>query len=300
MLKIVRNSRRWRYCLLLAALCAPPAVAGEAVAVHGDSVLWRVQRDGAHAGYLFGTMHSDAPRVMELPGKVRRAFENSRRLAVEMQLTPETVRETMRLMLRDDDTTLRGAVGEASYERAVAALAGRDIDESTANRFKTWAVMMTLIVPPNDSGTFLDMKLQQLAAESDMAVHGLESPREQLGAFDRLDAAEQERLLEMALDLLHELDALYEAVTDAYLEEDLNRILRLSRQGYAPEDKALHDKLMRLLIDKRNRTMVENMAPLLEQGDAFVAVGALHLPGEAGIVSRLKRRGYEVEAIRKE
>jgi uncharacterized protein YbaP (TraB family) len=217
-----------------------------------------------------------------------------------MQLTPEIVRKTMRLMLRDDDSTLRGAVGEASYERAVAALAGRGIDESTANRFKPWAVMMTLSIPHNDCGTFLGMKIQQQEAERGMAVHGLESPREQLAAFDRLDAAEQERLLEMALDLLPELNALYEAVTDAYLEEDMNRILRLSRQGYAPEDKALHDKLMRLLVDKRNRTMVENMAPLLEQGDAFVAVGALHLPGEAGIVSRLKRRGYEVEEVKEQ
>ncbi len=36
------------------------------------------------------------------------------------------------------------------------------------------------------------------------------------------------------------------------------------------------------------------MLPWLQQGNALVAVGALHLPGDEGIVNLLGQRGYRV------
>ena len=39
------------------------------------------------------------------------------------------------------------------------------------------------------------------------------------------------------------------------------------------------------------------MTPLLEAGHAFITVGALHLPGERGILHLLEQRGYRVEAV---
>jgi len=43
--------------------------------------------------------------------------------------------------------------------------------------------------------------------------------------------------------------------------------------------------------------MVERMQPLLTAGDSFIAIGALHLPGERGVLRLLAQRGYTVEAI---
>jgi uncharacterized protein len=51
------------------------------------------------------------------------------------------------------------------------------------------------------------------------------------------------------------------------------------------------------LLEQRNRSMVERAIAYLEQGNAFVAVGALHLPGETGLVSLLRKAGYVVEAV---
>lgn len=290
--------RHWLGALLMAFVWSTSLVAGDSRDAHDDTVLWRVERADSHAGYLFGTMHTDDPRVMKMPGKARRAFEGSGRLAVEMQLTPATMSQTMALMMRSDDSSLSDAITADRYGRVVKALAGRGIGESTVNRMKIWAVVMTLIAPQNRSGVFLDLKLQQEAAEREMPVHSLESPAEQLGGFDRLELAEQGRLLAMALDLVPDLEAMHAAVTEAYLEEDLARILQLSRQTYTPADQALYDKLMRLLVDKRNQVMVEHMKPLLKQGDVFVAIGALHLPGGEGVVNLLKKQGYNVEPVR--
>jgi hypothetical protein len=43
--------------------------------------------------------------------------------------------------------------------------------------------------------------------------------------------------------------------------------------------------------------MVERMIPRLAEGDAFVAVGALHLPAERGILNLLAERGYRISRV---
>jgi uncharacterized protein YbaP (TraB family) len=43
--------------------------------------------------------------------------------------------------------------------------------------------------------------------------------------------------------------------------------------------------------------MTEALLPVFARGSTFVAVGALHMPGEEGILSLLERRGYTVTRL---
>ena len=52
----------------------------------------------------------------------------------------------------------------------------------------------------------------------------------------------------------------------------------------------------RLLLD-RNRRMFERMLPLVQRGNAFIAVGAGHLVGEDGLLRLLERRGFRVQSV---
>jgi uncharacterized protein YbaP (TraB family) len=42
--------------------------------------------------------------------------------------------------------------------------------------------------------------------------------------------------------------------------------------------------------------MAERIAPMIAAGNCFVAVGALHLPGEGGILDRLADQGFGIRA----
>ena len=46
----------------------------------------------------------------------------------------------------------------------------------------------------------------------------------------------------------------------------------------------------------RNKTMAESAEPILAKGNAFIAVGALHLPGPDGLIELLRKAGYTVTA----
>ena len=121
--------------------------------------------------------------------------------------------------------------------------------------------------------------------------------REQLTPFDSLSFADQARLLASTVQQLDELPDLYERILSAYLERDLAAIMQLNEESQAKGDRELEERLWRELVDERNLRMVERMQPQLRRGRAFIAVGALHLPGEHGILQLLKNRGYRVDAV---
>jgi uncharacterized protein YbaP (TraB family) len=43
--------------------------------------------------------------------------------------------------------------------------------------------------------------------------------------------------------------------------------------------------------------MAERVTGLLDQGNALIAVGALHLPGDEGVLALLEQAGYFVSAV---
>ena len=59
----------------------------------------------------------------------------------------------------------------------------------------------------------------------------------------------------------------------------------------------LQERFLELLLWQRNRRMAGRMLPHLEAGGAFIAIGALHLPGVGGVLDILSGHGYTVESI---
>ncbi len=51
------------------------------------------------------------------------------------------------------------------------------------------------------------------------------------------------------------------------------------------------------LLTHRNQLWQSQLQPLLDAGDAVVAVGSFHLPGETGLISMLRDAGYQVDRV---
>jgi uncharacterized protein YbaP (TraB family) len=83
---------------------------------------------------------------------------------------------------------------------------------------------------------------------------------------------------------------------EAYLRRDLEGVRKVAHEGTPPSERAAADKLERGMIGARNHRMVERMTRYFD-GGAFVAIGALHLPGDDGVLALLQQRGYAIKRI---
>ena len=136
------------------------------------------------------------------------------------------------------------------------------------------------------------------AQDRRIEVAGLETVSEQ---FNAVASIAQEFHVNALADLV-ELGALSDDVTETtkllYLSGEIGLVLPLVRvfSPKAYEGKG-YAEFQDLLIRQRNATMVERAVPMLEKGNVFMAVGALHLPGKEGIVALLQDAGFAVEPV---
>lgn len=286
--------------LLFLALGLPAA--GKEQRVHGQGRLFEVTAAGVSPSYVFATMHATDPEVLYIPPPVARAFDASTRVLLELVATPEIEARMAEAMLLPAGRTLAEIVGPEIHAKLLRRSAVYGLPAQHMNRFRPWAAALVFSVPVAEldrtaSGVMaLDRSLQKAADERGLKVFGLETLDEQIAAFGDMPESEQIASLGLTLDLNPKIDALFAEMKQAYLAGDLDKLhaMSLSMLGYNVD---LVESFEKRFIEQRNRRMVERMARHVHQGSAFVAVGALHLSGENGILRLLEKRGYKVSRV---
>lgn len=281
---------------LLLAFSATARDAGTPI-VHGQGLLWKIEGRGAAPSYLFGTIHLADARATALPKTVEQAFDAATSFTMEAAVTdPAAIQLAAARMVLDDGRTLEDVVGADLFARTRAAVArhvGFDMD---IRRHKPWALVALLSMPRPTGEPPLDLALQQRAATQGKPVHALETMAEQIAVFDDLTLGEQTELLAETLRTYPLMEGLIAEMLRLYLARDIGAVYHLDKQ-HRPANAVLDEKIERRLITDRNRRMAERMQPRLQSGRAFIAIGALHLPGEAGVLRLLERAGYRISRV---
>ncbi|MGB5297846.1 MAG: TraB/GumN family protein [Thiogranum sp.] len=283
--------------LFVALTCLAGAFAAAAADSFDSGLLWRVERAGVTSSYLYGTMHSDDPSVVKLPKPVQRAFDQAQSVTLEVVLDPGSLLTMTSALLMKDGNTLESLIGPGLYERTVAVMLTRGMPEMLVANMKPWAVAVILMTPPGNNGLVLDHVLYQSAVAAGKKVHGLETVAEQMGLFDDLSRKDQIALLEDTLDNLDIVGQMFGKLLAAYLDRDLKRLLELNEASMRDSDPLLAETFNRKVIVERNHRMAERMQSRLREGRQFIAVGALHLAGEEGLLRLLSERGYRLSRI---
>lgn len=283
--------------LFLAALLW--LVAAVASAGHDQGLLWKIEREGVTPSHIFGTIHSDDVRVLRIPDPVDEVFQTSERYLFEIDFNAEDMQATVMRMFFVDGRRLSNKLSDESWERLVKASADTALPEHVLDSLKPWALATILTVPQSDPDQMLDKQLYDRAIETGRPVDGLETGDEQLAIFDDLPLARQIEYLEGAVEYVEtgEADALFQELVDRYLERDLAGLMALAEAHPVLPGEDANASITRRLVDDRNRIMMTRMRNDLERGGAFIAVGALHLPGENGLLALLEQRGYNVTAV---
>jgi uncharacterized protein YbaP (TraB family) len=289
------------------------AARADAAAVpNGSGLLWKVEKPGVSPSFLFGTMHVTDPRVTEMPEAARAAFDQAGTVVIETIEILDPAKAQAALLTRPeltmftDGTTLTSLLNEEETEIISAELSRRGIPIALVSRMKPWMIAGLVALPACEMARkaegveFLDIKIAITARDQGKQLLGLESIGEQMEAMADLPIEFHIRGLVETIKLADLMPDIMATMTDLYLEGEIAQIMPVvlaagpeeledDASGYA----AFEERIVRM----RNHVMAGRAAPILDAGNAFVAVGALHLPGKEGLVALLQDAGYTVTAI---
>ncbi len=145
----------------------------------------------------------------------------------------------------------------------------------------------------------LDMRVAEEAQKKGLAVKGLESVQSQLTALAAVPDDQQVQMLKVGLKYADRADDMMETLVQMYLKRRIGAAmpfqLALAAQQGTPA--SAFDGFKQTLLVERNEKMRDTALPILNDGKAFIAIGALHLPGPTGLVALLRGAGYRVTAI---
>jgi len=263
-------------------------------------LLWRVEKKGVAPSHVYGTIHVADARLAELPAVVRQRFDAAKSLMLEFVPDPYSRERFLEASMFLDRQTLEEKIGAQDFERALEVLAPIGLPREVVNKLKPWGVLLNLRNPVRaEHGTPLDMQLVELARARRLPLSQIEGVEEQVFTFDEFPMESQVALLKHSLAHRDELTELAERTLEAYLERDLAAIWRLREQFAArhPQIAAHQAAMTKRVVHDRSVVMAFRMQRQLRRGEGFIALGALHLYGDKGVLALLQDDGYRAQSV---
>ncbi|MEM1377485.1 MAG: TraB/GumN family protein [Pseudomonadota bacterium] len=278
-----------------------------------DTLLYRIEKPGVSPSYLFGTMHLTDPRIVELSAKVQKAFDETNTLIIESDEILDMTKAQVALLARPDlqmftdGQRLSDFIDDDQREALKAGLQSRGLQLALIDRMKPWMVTGLVALPACEMArkqageAFLDIALAERAQAAGKEIRGLETIVEQLDAMASLPIEFHVQGLVETVKLGDKMDDIIETMTQLYLDEDIAAVMptleRVAAELGADEGDAGYAEFEEKIVINRNYTMAERAQPYLDEGGVFLAVGALHLPGDEGVAKLLQDAGYTITPI---
>ncbi|MCB1521574.1 MAG: TraB/GumN family protein [Hyphomicrobiaceae bacterium] len=277
---------------------------------NAEAILWKIERAGVPASYLLGTIHLTDRRVTQFSAKTSQALDAVRSVALEVTdisaaATSAALEKSSRLVLYTDGRRLDGVLSAAEIAKVRATLSAAGMPVEISTMFKPWVISLMLSVSGCERRNVqrgepvLDMKLATTARQRGKTIIGLETIESQLQAMAAIPDDQQVGMLRASLAYADRADDNMETLLQLYLQRRMGAAwpfqLALARQaGVGPS--AFVTFKQRILVD-RNRHMAKAALPLLSKGRVLIAVGAMHLVGDDGLVALLEDAGYTLTPI---
>jgi len=279
---------------------------------------WKIEKSGIAPSWLLGTMHVTDRRVRQLTQVEQTAFDAAQRVALELdEILDPSATAALKILGHTkkftylEDNVLKNTLPASQFAMFEEALESRGLSYALLSRTKPWLIWATMNQTPcmAQGGIPFDIVLGKWAQADDKEVVGLEKIDEQLAAIDALPLNFHVTSVIQLAKLSDRLDDYHETMISLYLDGEIGSIMptMMSLMRRDLEERGLGDAEMpnsvdmlnfeAILLDERNVIMAQRAAPLLEEGNSFIAVGALHLVGETGLVEQFRRMGYQVTRI---
>jgi uncharacterized protein YbaP (TraB family) len=228
-----------------------------------NQLLWKISGKGLKfPSYIFGTYHTNDPRVFVFSDSTYNALVQADAFVVEADIASLFSQIDTRKSSPQFTFDATGRPQILSYRSTKTGYGSED-----------------------GRPQFLDLYIQLLAYNLGKKCFMLESIEEQLQAYKTISK-------ENSIQLGNVSDISEEKMLQIYLEGDIEKIrtvieknLQKTKDGY------------QWLINERNYVMADGIDTLCRKNKLFIAVGAAHLAGTTGIIQLLRDKGYKVQQV---
>ena len=293
-----------------------------------DGMLWEISGNGLpHKSYLFGTMHGDGhnykleeiftafPQLREILGNVSCIYLEQSKDFNDSAVVADCVASASVFVKADEANEYNALPLGESYQglydsrekfRLVDNFFCEKLRRSSYTQFKPayWVERLRLNrMKGNAKAVSVDDCLYHYALQKNIKVSGLETYEE--SARDLVEATRDsaeylKSLKEQAADLYDaivqmEKIAQMEKVSastssyEMYLSGDLEKL-------YSKNLSFIPNEVYELKMGaERNNRWLRKIEDILKDRTCLIAVGAMHLPGDKGLIALLRTKGYDVQ-----
>jgi uncharacterized protein YbaP (TraB family) len=244
-------------------------------------------------------MHSADARLKSFDDIWFSAFASCKLLAGETDLSSGASDMASMLEFLMTDTTISMVLPKAQVDLIQGYIASRLGEEMASmlidmQPFFLMVWMMELPDNLNEVEGVMDIYLQNLATSQGKMVIGLETAAEQLEVIRGVPFLYQAEMLYDFVwmesmgesnDVITMSDSM---LVQTYLRQCPDEFMSLAKEI------DLNEQLMEQLLPLRNERFVNRLEKIMQDHPVFCAIGALHLPGDNGMIAMLRNRGYEV------
>ncbi|MCP8688782.1 TraB/GumN family protein [Marinobacterium sedimentorum] len=282
-----------RCAMALLLLCAPPLWA--------QSPVWRIANDSGVL-YLGATVHMLRPGDLPLPEAFDKAYAKSDVLLFEVDLgdlaQPEVQALIAQGMLYAEGGRLSDQLSESSWQRLEHYAVSRGLAPQMLQSLRPSGVFLTLLgiemVRLGATEAGVDMRLYRQALDDGKPVIGLETIRQHLQYLFSMGEEDPDLFLTQVLDELEVDSSTLDSLIDAWRRGDEAQLY----DELVLQLKLDYEPLYRTLVLERNRLWWSQIEILLNSPQTeLVLVGAAHLVGPEGLLSRARGLGFSVEAM---
>jgi uncharacterized protein YbaP (TraB family) len=266
-----------------------------------NSLFWKVSGNGLHEpSYLFGTYHLLNDGFLKEIKGLKKSFKKSKAVVGELEITPSVAGELMQYMVLEKGT-LDSLLSPEQYDSLKIAFNEKMGTGLTMfNKMKPMAIYTMLAaadlkklgVGDKTKGQPMDLFFQQEGKKQGKSVYSLETIKEQADIL--FNNTTPDRQKDMLMEYLRKGSSGKDdnaKLTDCYKKQRLNCLSAFMDESTYSETESNQ------MLNDRNIRWIPKLDNLMMQQSCFVAVGALHLTGEAGLIKLLREKGYTVEPL---
>ncbi|MCG7562646.1 MULTISPECIES: TraB/GumN family protein [unclassified Pseudoalteromonas] len=282
-------------CALFLLLLSQGAIAQPA--------LWSVEKNGI-TSYLFGTVHVGDSAMHGLDPRIKAAIKSSQTVVVELNteaISPlELQRKTLPFMQQKPGSTLKTSLSPVTYKQVKDYLSKRKIDIALFESYQPWSVMLTILQLEYQQAGFsedygIDKQIIEYATHIKKPIMELESLEQQLGLFSTL-GAQNDAMIADTLKQVEDFEQYFTQMITAWKQGNYQKLNTFYKLSFDDSEYGQHAEQVMLI--QRNNNWVATLTPRLAKSAHFIAVGALHLPQQHGLLTQLAERGFTVQRVK--